>query len=1245
MKTKGGGPNNGAQQMPLTPLAALKQAGEWQALKKKIMAAAKRAAGTKKAKNLAEDPIDVVSGAVSGSIECFRLRGVIPVTFALHYDSSRELDGWSFGRCGWTHTFHRWVERVEVEGAPDEWRMLDHEGDWLQLGELPRDEHVFLRGGRMDVYRRDLTLEVRCFKDNLTHLFERAATDEPYRLRAIVDMHGSRIRVEWEGASVVRVVDTAARELRFTLDPAGRVTRATVWVEERDAQFVDFEYHDAGDLAVVRDALGFAYRYEYDGNHRIVRKTLPNGFRYNYEYDELGRCVRGYGDGGVMTAELIRDDAKREIVVTGQSAGVYVLDEAGNLVEERTLDARSVVKRAYNEYRELVSETDGEGGTTLVEHDERGMITKVTDPGGTETVLEYEDDLLRLERTPRGTAYRYTYDRFRKLIEVRSSYGTLLGFERDEYGRVTTEFDETGPLRHHTYDHRHDRVTTTDARGGLWRVEHDPMGFPIARTDPRGATTRLVRDALGQVVECVYPDGTRRKTVYGPMGRPVKRIDPLGREAVLEHGLTGVLTRYVGEDGGAWSFAYDGEQRISRIVNPRGEAYAFTFDRANNLEREQTFDGRVFHYAYDKAGRVKRILRPDETFREFSYDALGNVVVEASTHGARIFERDPCGEILKATVEDGPEEIVVSMARDELGRIVREEQGPLALDFKRDVRGRPVERKVLEETTRYAYGVLGELRRVEHQGRALAMAFDRGGWEVRRLWQEHTAVDSQWDALGRLVERRVIGSRMGDEPPVNAEAASELGGLPAGYETWRVLSHRRWAYDGCWNVESTTDRIWGKTGYRYDRVGHLVSAARGHYRETFDYDAAGSVVKALEILEGSVSTDRTELWSVGQGNVLRDDDRYVYEVDELNRRRARTDRKTGERTEYLWDVRDQLREVRRPDGVRIRYFYDAFGRRLRKDVWTPAKVDIAKALRDGPMAVAPEDVEPTCETTHYAWHDHELAAELGPRVRRVHVHRPMSMVPLLQSEGGRVYMVVTDHLGAPKDLVDDQGALAWSASHRAWGAVREEWGPGGKPPTVRSPFRLLGQFYDDDVGLALTRFRWWDAETARWLSPDPLGCMGGWNLFAFDANPTGWVDPFGLETNASIGQRGETWASDYLTGQDYTVLGPMQNSSGHGVDIVAVDPNGNLVVVEVKANSSQLSAAQQEGANAFAASRAARSQDWGHPEGDAVELGELILAVQKEGAVIEGRVIRVDVPEDGDPSKISDEPWTATTPG
>ena len=49
--------------------------------------------------------------------------------------------------------------------------------------------------------------------------------------------------------------------------------------------------------------------------------------------------------------------------------------------------------------------------------------------------------------------------------------------------------------------------------------------------------------------------------------------------------------------------------------------------------------------------------------------------------------------------------------------------------------------------------------------------------------------------------------------------------------------------------------------------------------------------------------------------------------------------------------------------------------------------------------------------------------------------------------------------------------------------------------------------------LALVGFgcRWYDAETGRWISKDPILLDGGWNVYAFcDNDPINRTDPSGL---------------------------------------------------------------------------------------------------------------------------------------
>jgi len=60
-----------------------------------------------------------------------------------------------------------------------------------------------------------------------------------------------------------------------------------------------------------------------------------------------------------------------------------------------------------------------------------------------------------------------------------------------------------------------------------------------------------------------------------------------------------------------------------------------------------------------------------------------------------------------------------------------------------------------------------------------------------------------------------------------------------------------------------------------------------------------------------------------------------------------------------------------------------------------------------------------------------------------------------------------------------------------------------------------GQYYDQETGLHYNYFRYYNPQTGRYITPDPIGLEGGINLFAYVANnPVNWVDPEGLNGTA-----------------------------------------------------------------------------------------------------------------------------------
>src|SRR5262249_5811143 len=105
--------------------------------------------------------------------------------------------------------------------------------------------------------------------------------------------------------------------------------------------------------------------------------------------------------------------------------------------------------------------------------------------------------------------------------------------------------------------------------------------------------------------------------------------------------------------------------------------------------------------------------------------------------------------------------------------------------------------------------------------------------------------------------------------------------------------------------------------------------------------------------------------------------------------------------------------------------------------------------------------------------------------------------------------------------IDPAGTVAWAAAHSAWGKVVETYADPiselNRGRQVSSPFRLLGQYADEETGLCYTRYRYFDPEGGRWCSADPLGFFGGADMVGFDGCPTVDVDPLGLSTGSPHG--------------------------------------------------------------------------------------------------------------------------------
>ena len=143
--------------------------------------------------------------------------------------------------------------------------------------------------------------------------------------------------------------------------------------------------------------------------------------------------------------------------------------------------------------------------------------------------------------------------------------------------------------------------------------------------------------------------------------------------------------------------------------------------------------------------------------------------------------------------------------------------------------------------------------------------------------------------------------------------------------------------------------------------------------------------------------------------------------------------------------------------------------------------------------------------------------------------------PIIKT-GVQVYHYHNDHLGTPNELTDNQGDVVWYADYEAWGnTATVEWKAQRIDNIVVNeehlqPIRFQGQSFDVETGLHYNRFRYFDPDLGMFTTSDPIGLMGGSNVFQYAPNPTGWIDPFGLAKvpNSTVDNQGRPsqWTFD-----------------------------------------------------------------------------------------------------------------------
>ncbi|MDI3408437.1 RHS repeat-associated core domain-containing protein [Streptomyces sp. B-S-A6] len=1036
-----------------------------------------------------EDPIDVASGQMLLEQTDLTLPGILPLVLKRTHLSDYTYGTW-FGR-SWASTLD---ERIEVDirnkavWAREDGTLLVYD----QLPSLQQPETLPVEGPPIPLRRtsdfgaHDMEFAVTDPRTGWTKYFSRPRGEGwQLWLTTIEDRHGNQIDIHRDDTGLpLSITHNGGYDVQLTADrDRGRITQLSLRTGPDDAvRVMAYGYSPAsGDLTEVTNSSDQPLRFDYDAHSRITAWTDRNNSTYRYVHDDQGRVVQTIGPEGYLSGTFAYDTANRTTRWTDAlgHTTIYQLNDRRQIVVE-TNPLGHTTQRTFDSRDRLLTHTDALGRTTTQTWDDDGNLLARELADGSRMSFAYNElGLPTSTERPDGTTTLQGYDAFGNRTSVTDPSGATTRFRYDDRGNLAAVIDALGATTRVRCDMAGLPLEVVGPLGAVTRYERDAFGRPVAITDPLGTVTRLEWTVEGKLARRTAADGSSESWTYDGEGNCLTHTDAMGAVSRFEYTHFDQLSARTGPDGVRYEFEYDAELRLIRVINPQGLTWSYEYDGAGRLISETDFDDRVLTYAHDAAGQLVSRTTPMGDVIRFERDVLGRTVRKDAAGAITTFEYDATGGLARAVNPDA----VLELTRDDAGRLVSETVNGRTMTFTHDVLGRRVGRKTPSGAeSSWRHDTAGNRTELVTSGRTMTFERDAAGRELSRLIGDSLSLTNSFDAVGRLTKQALAGP--GD----------------------RLVQQRAYTYRADGNLIGIDDRLSGSRRFDLDAAGRVTAVHAAGWTERYAYDEAGNQTEALwpESMAGQEAVGSRTY----EGTRIRTAGSVRYEHDAGGRTTLRQKTRLSRKPDtwrYTWDAEDRLTSVITPDGMQWKYAYDAMSRRISKQ----------RLARDGSGAVVEQvdftwDGTALCEQTSYmpgtpdsvtlTW-DHDGLHPLAQSECKAATSPAADQTEI----DSRFYSIVTDLVGTPTELLDEQGDVAWQARSTLWGATA--W---RRNATAYTPLRFPGQYFDPETGLHYNYFRHYDPASCRYLSRDPLGLGPAPNPGAYVHNPHTWTDQLGL---------------------------------------------------------------------------------------------------------------------------------------
>ena len=810
----------------------------------------------------------------------------------------------------------------------------------------------------------------------------------------------------------------------------------------------------------------------------------------------------------------------------------------------------------------ITQATDNSGRTVHYAYDGDGHLSTVTDPNGGVTTYTYDsnDNMLTIE-DPRGITYLTNeFDTSGRVVKQTLADGSTYQFSWTPTSNGAQTFTESGqePPRLNGlpgsilafractsciegYLPLISRVNVTDQLGNVRQVQFGSTGYATSdiyaygtaiqqtytyqysadnllqsSTDPLGRTTTYTYDAKGNPTQITRLSGTSGAVTtsysYEPMFSQLASVtDPLSHTTSLSYDQSGNVSTVTDPLGHQTTLTHDGEGKVLTIADPLSDTTSFAY-RSGDLISIIDPLSRTTTRLVDNAGRMIGLTDPLGRSFRYTYDALNNITGVT----------DPAGNTTSLTYDGNGNPLTLT---DAIGH---------ATTYTYDNMDRVSTRTdPLSNSENYSFDAAGNLTQfTDRRGKVTKYTYDAllrrnfAGFGYTTGPTYESTITYNYDAGNRFTS--VVDSVTGTITPT-FDNLNRLTGVVSPQGTIG------YTYDNANRRTSAT--VSGQTAvdYSYDNANRLTQITQGTPTVSFAYDSTNrrssltlpnGIVISYGYDNGSELTGLTyTLGTTTLGNLT-----YSYDADGRRTSLGGSYAQTGlpsavsatsynadnqltawgsaslsydangnmtsdGTNSYTWNARNKLASM---NSSSISFQYDPYGRRVAKTV--------------------------AGFTTNYLYDGANIVQELSSG----------SPIANLLSGGIDEVFTRTDSTGTANFLTDGLNSTIHLSSSSGSSLAQYTYDPFGNT-TVTSgssanEFQYAGR-ENDGTGLYFNRARYYSPTLQRFVSEDPVGIIGGLNLYRYAGdNPIAYGDPFGLWT-VQVGVGG------VYTGSGFSVSG------------------------------------------------------------------------------------------------------------